>query len=129
MQQVKIYTGLFFKGRFDSGTADTFTVLEYVATDGELYTKVNVNKYEKIKKSRAEILMILEALKELKRKCKVEIHTDAAYIVNGYVNCEKQRTNKELWKIMSEMKEKHEITMVYKKENSYTQYMKKKMGV
>lgn len=129
MQEVKIYTGLFFKGRFDKGTADTFSVLEYVASDGELYTKVNTGKYEEITKSRAALLMVLDALKELKRECKVEMHTGEVYLTNGYTKCESQRTNKDLWKVMGEMTAKHEIIMVYEKENSYTQYMKKKMGV
>ena len=71
-----------------------------------------------------EMTAIIEGLKMLKEKCKVNIYSDSAYVINafhdnwidgwikkGWVNSKKEPVkNKELWEELIALNNKHDIT-------------------
>ena len=83
-----------------------------------------------------ELTAVVEALKLLKRKCKVNIYSDSAYVVNafnqkwiygwiknGWRNSEKEPVkNKELWQELYNFTKEHEITFIKVKGHSDNEY-------
>ena len=72
--------------------------------------------------NRMELRAVIEALKSLKRKCKINIYTDSMYVKNGitdwisswkqngWKNSKKQAiSNQELWQELDLLTEKHSI--------------------
>ncbi len=83
-----------------------------------------------------ELTAVIEALKLLKYKCKVNIYSDSAYVVNafnqkwiygwvknGWKNAEKEPVkNKELWQELYDFTKQHEITFIKVKGHSNNEY-------
>lgn len=88
---------------------------------GELHTTNN----------RMELKAAINALKQLNRSCKINIHTDSQYVKNGITQWiygwkkngwktsdKKPVKNAELWKELDELIQKHEITWDWVKGHS-----------
>ena len=77
--------------------------------------------------NRMELTAVIQALKALKRSCKVEITTDSKYVVDGITKGwaaswrannwrkadKKPALNTDLWEILLDETEKHECTFVW----------------
>ena len=83
-----------------------------------------------------ELTAVIEALKLLKRPCKVELYSDSAYVVNaflqnwisgwiknGWKNSNKEEVkNKELWQELINLTKVHNVTFHKVKEHSENEY-------
>ena len=83
-----------------------------------------------------ELTAVIEALKILKFKCKVNLYSDSAYVVNafnqkwiygwiknGWKNASKDPVkNKELWQELYELTKQHEVTFIKVKGHSDNEY-------
>ncbi len=83
-----------------------------------------------------ELTAVIEALKLLKFKCKVQVFSDSAYVVNafnqqwlevwqknGWKNASKEPVkNKELWEELYDLTQKHQVTFIKVKGHSDNQY-------
>ena len=83
-----------------------------------------------------ELTAVVEALKLLKFKCKVKIYSDSAYVVNAFnqkwiyswiknnwINSNKEPVkNKEIWKELYELTQKHEVEFIKVKGHSDNEY-------
>ena len=83
-----------------------------------------------------ELTAVIEALKLLKFKCKVNLYSDSAYVVNafnqkwiygwmknGWKNASKQPVkNKELWQELYELTKTHDVTFIKVKGHSDNEY-------
>lgn len=83
-----------------------------------------------------ELTAVIEALKQLKFKCKVSLYSDSAYVVNafnqkwiygwmknGWKNASKEPVkNKELWQELYELTKQHEVTFIKVKGHSDNEY-------
>ncbi len=83
-----------------------------------------------------ELTAVIEALKLLKRPCKVDLYSDSAYVVNaflqnwisgwiknGWKNSNKEEVkNKELWKELINLTNTHEVTFHKVKGHSDNEY-------
>lgn len=83
-----------------------------------------------------ELTAVVEGLKKLKEKCRVTIHTDSAYVLNGFVqgwvenwqnnnwkNANKKEVlNKELWQQLLAQVKMHEVEWVKVKGHSNDHY-------
>lgn len=78
--------------------------------------------------NRMELKAVIEALKSLKRKCKINIYTDSMYVKNGitdwinnwrqngWKNSKKQAiSNQELWQELDSLTKKHTINWFWVK--------------
>ena len=81
--------------------------------------------------NRMELKAAINALKQLNRRCKINIHTDSQYVKNGITQWiygwkkngwktsnKKPVKNAELWKELDELIQKHEITWDWVKGHS-----------
>ncbi len=83
-----------------------------------------------------ELTAALEALKLLKYPCEVELYSDSAYLINGFLNgwiynwkknnwktANKEPVkNKEIWEELYEMTQTHKITFIKVKGHSDNEY-------
>ena len=83
-----------------------------------------------------ELTAVIEALKLLKRPCKVQVYSDSAYVVNafnqkwiygwlknGWKNASKEPVkNKELWQELYELTKRHEVTFIKVKGHADNEY-------
>lgn len=83
-----------------------------------------------------ELTAVIEALKLLKFKCKVNLYSDSAYVVNafnqkwiygwlknGWKNASKEPVkNKELWQELYELTKVHDVTFIKVKGHSDNEY-------
>ena len=83
-----------------------------------------------------ELTAVIEALKLLKFKCKVNLYSDSAYVVNafnqkwiygwmknGWKNASKEPVkNKELWQELYELTKVHNVTFIKVKGHSDNEY-------
>lgn len=83
-----------------------------------------------------ELTAVIEALKLLKFKCKVQVYSDSAYVVNafnqkwimgwmknGWKNASKEPVkNKELWEELYQLTKEHEVTFIKVKGHSDNEY-------
>ena len=76
--------------------------------------------------NRMEMMAVIEALRQLKRPCKIRIVTDSNYVVKGmtqwlsgwikrnWMNSQKKPVlNKDLWKTLLDLSEPHEIEWIW----------------
>ena len=83
-----------------------------------------------------EITAVIEALKLLKYECNVKVYSDSAYVVNAFnqkwiyswiknnwINSNKEPVkNKEIWKELYELTQKHEVEFIKVKGHSDNEY-------
>lgn len=124
MSEVIIYTdGSSLSNPGKSGWA---AVLKF----NENYKEINQG-YELSTNNRMEIMACIESLKLLKLPCKVKLHTDSKYVIDGitsWIHGWKQRgwvnskrkpvENKDLWLILDEVASKHSIQWIHVKAHS-----------
>ena len=80
--------------------------------------------------NRMELTAVIEALKCLKRKSDVDLYIDSLYVKNGITSYIKKWRitdyynikNKELWKILDELSNKHNISWIWVKSHSGVYY-------
>ena len=82
--------------------------------------------------NRMELLSVIEALRALKEPCKITVHSDSAYVVNGFqqrwvenwkkngwINSQKKPVeNQDLWKALLSEMDRHQVTYVKVKGHS-----------
>lgn len=83
-----------------------------------------------------EITAVIEALKNLKRPCEVEVYSDSAYVVNafnqGWINNWQKNNwktankepvkNRELWEELYELTNRHKVEFIKVKGHSDNEY-------
>lgn len=83
-----------------------------------------------------EVTAVIEALKQLKRECQVEVYSDSAYVVNAFNNgwiynwiknnwktaSKEPVKNKELWQELYNLTKKHKVTFVKVKGHSDNEF-------
>jgi ribonuclease HI len=116
MEKVIIYTDGACSG--NPGPGGWGAVLMYKENKKEI-SGANRNTTNNI----MEITAVIEALKNLKTNCEVEVHSDSAYVVNafnskwidgwkknGWKNSKKEEVkNKELWMELDELVKKYDV--------------------
>ena len=86
--------------------------------------------------NRMELTAVIEALKKLKKPCKVNLYTDSAYVANAFLNDwigswkqngwkgsdKKEVKNKDLWLILDELTTTHNVTFIKVKGHADNEY-------
>ena len=80
--KVTLYTDGAARGNPD-GPGGYGTILQYVDGKGTLHERTYSQGYEKTTNNRMELMAVIEALRALKRPCKVVLHTDSQYVQKG----------------------------------------------
>lgn len=113
--KVVIYTDGACSG--NPGAGGWGAVLSYKGNSKEIY-----GGSENTTNNKMELTAVIEALKSLKRDCKVEIYTDSQYVKNGiteWINNWKKNNwktskkqdvlNKELWQELDSLVQQHKV--------------------
>lgn len=115
MNTVEIYTDGACKG--NPGIGGWGVLLESNGREKELYggERLTTN-------NRMELTAVIRGLQALKRRCKVELHTDSKYVQQGiteWIHSWKKRgwrtadkkpvKNEDLWKTLDELAQQHDI--------------------
>lgn len=136
MQEVNIYINTYHTGHLKHGTGTYTIVLEYITSKNIPVTKEYIENNEDTTKNRTAIKSCINALKHIIRKCKVNLYIDSLYVVRAVtgpweewlstgLNAKgKPASNLDLWQLLYDQVEKHEVKFLYQETNSYTTYMK-----
>ena len=118
LPQVKIYTdGSCLSGAKGEGGYGIIMELE-----GTNYKRYYKKGFSMTTNNRMELMAVVDALKKLKKKCKVEVLSDSKYVVDGVnkkwvFRWEKElfvdRKNADLWKEFLIEYRKHYVTMTW----------------
>lgn len=118
---VKIYTDGACKG--NPGVGGWGVLLEMNGKEKELFggERLTTN-------NRMELLAVIRALEALKRRCRVQLHTDSKYVQQGITEwihgwkkngwrtaAKKPVKNDDLWKELDELAQKHDIKWLWVK--------------
>ncbi|MEG4857121.1 ribonuclease HI [Microcoleus sp. K1-B6] len=68
--------------------------------------------------NRMELTAAIEALKALKKPCKVTLFSDSTYVVNTMAKCWKRNANQDLWEELDKLVKVHDITWLWLSRNS-----------
>ena len=129
MKKVVIYTDGACSGNPGPGGWGTILMCDDVKKEisgGEKNTTNNI----------MEITAVIEGLKLLKYPCSVEVYSDSAYVVNafnenwiagwkknGWKNSKREDVkNKELWELLDELTNIHDVTFIKVKGHSDNKY-------
>ena len=126
--KVKIYTDGAARGNPD-GPGGYGTVLEFIASKGQLHTKELSCGYKKTTNNRMELMAVIAGLEALNRPCEIELYSDSKYVVDafnqhwidGWLKKGWKRgknepvKNVDLWKRLLKAKEPHQITFIWVK--------------
>lgn len=126
--KVKIYTDGAARGNPD-GPGGYGTVLEFIDSKGQLYTKELSCGYKKTTNNRMELMAVIAGLEALNRPCEIELYSDSKYVVDafnqhwidGWLKKGWKRgknepvKNVDLWKRLLKAKEPHQITFIWVK--------------
>lgn len=129
MDEVTIYTDGACSG--NPGKGGWGAVLIY----GDIEKQIS-GASENTTNNQMELTAPIEALKLLKRPCKVTLYSDSAYLINGFTQGwiynwqrngwktadKKDVKNKELWVQIYEFTQKHQITWIKVKGHSDNKY-------
>ena len=76
--------------------------------------------------NRMELTAVIQALRQLKRPCRIKVYSDSSYVVKGmtewlpgwikrnWVNSQKKPVlNKDLWEILSDLTKPHEVEWIW----------------
>lgn len=112
---VRMYTDGACKG--NPGVGGWGALLEFGGREKELYggERLTTN-------NRMELTAVIRGLQALKRRCKVEVHTDSKYVQQGiteWIHSWKKRgwrtadkkpvKNDDLWKMLDELAQQHDV--------------------
>lgn len=129
MKRVTIYTDGACSG--NPGNGGWGAILKYGEHEKELS-----GFEESTTNNRMELRAAIEALKSLKEKCEVDLYSDSAYLVNGFLkdwignwksngwmNAQKEEVkNIELWKELDRLNSFHNITWIKVKGHSDNEF-------
>ncbi len=129
MKLVEIYTDGACSG--NPGPGGWGAILKY----GDIEKEISGYE-ENTTNNRMELIAAIEALKLLKRPCRVHLYSDSAYLVNafnnnwvqqwnknGWINAKRDEVkNKGLWQQLLELSRIHEITWIKVKGHSDNEY-------
>ena len=138
LQQVTVYIDTSFKGKLNAGTGTFSYVIEYIASDNQMYTIEDVVEYTGTTKNRIAVLAVIEALNRLRKTCDITLYINSQYVVeaveqkwiqewiaNNWNNKNgEQVKNKDLWKKIAEYTIKHIVKFEFLKESNYAGCMK-----
>ncbi|MEG4455915.1 RNase H family protein [Microcoleus sp. N9_A1] len=68
--------------------------------------------------NRMELTAAIEALKALKKPCKVTLFSDSTYVVNTMSKNWKRNANQDLWEELDKLAKVHEVTWLWLSRNS-----------
>jgi len=68
--------------------------------------------------NRMELTAAIEALKALKKPCKVTLFSDSTYVVNTMAKSWKRNANQDLWEELDKLAKVHEVTWLWLARNS-----------
>ncbi|MEG4044575.1 RNase H family protein [Microcoleus sp. Pol17_C1] len=68
--------------------------------------------------NRMELTAAIEALKALKKPCKVTLFSDSTYVVNTMAKGWKRNANQDLWEELDKLAKIHEVTWIWLARNS-----------
>lgn len=129
MKKVEIYTDGACSG--NPGDGGWGAILKYGGHEKE------ISGFEpNTTNNRMELLAAIKALESLKEPCIVDLYSDSAYLVNGFledwvgkwksngwINSKKEDVkNKELWKILDALNSKHKINWIKVKGHADNEY-------
>ena len=119
MKEYLIYTdGAYSSLRNQGGIA--FTILD---GDKEICTKFKT--FKNTTNNRMELLSVIYALKMFKTKVTVTIISDSQYVVKGYNDNWSKNKNSDLWAILLELIDKHDVTLTWTKGHAKNKYNEK----
>ena len=132
MKNIKIYTD--GACSFNPGPGGWGAVLIYSGREKEISGFVDSTT-----NNRMELLAVIQALKNLKEKCSIEIYTDSAYVCNAFNNnwitdwqlnrwrtsAKKEVLNQDLWKELLDCTIPHKIKWIKVKGHSDNKYNNK----
>lgn len=120
LPQVTIYTDGACKG--NPGPGGWGALLLYQGSNGVMEKEIYGGEPETTN-NRMELMAVIEALKLLKKPCRVDLHMDSVYVKhgmeewmdnwkrNGWRTAQKKPVkNQELWQQLDEQRQRHHIT-------------------
>ena len=120
--KVIVYTDGSSRG--NPGPGGYGAVLRYTAPSGKLHTLELSRGYDRTTNNRMEMTALLEALRQLKEPCAIDLYSDSKYVIDslqkgwargwrarGWKKADKSPAlNPDLWAPLLAESEKHEIT-------------------
>ena len=120
---VKIFTDGAARGNPD-GPGGYGTILQYIDSKGVLHEREYSQGYVRTTNNRMEMTALLEALRQLKEPCAIDLYSDSKYVIDslqkgwakgwrarGWKKADKSPAlNPDLWAPLLAESEKHEIT-------------------
>jgi ribonuclease HI len=120
LKEINLYTDGASSG--NPGPGGYGVILKYLDKEKELS-----GGFRKTTNNRMELMAVIEGLKSLKEKCKVNIHSDSKYIVDaveqewiykwkslGWKRNKRQKLlNPDLWKVLFDLLQKHEVKLFW----------------
>lgn len=136
MMLVKIYVYQTIKG---PGTkSGSYTYILETEIKGKTATLSKTDILEPMTENKAELTILLEALKRLRASCDVEIIGTSEYVKQGFENWidgwiesdwknarGKDVANKEQWQQLAEYMKNYSIAISTEKDHAYSQWMQK----
>jgi len=125
MDDVTIYTDGSSRG--NPGPGGYGAVLLYVDGTGTTHRKELSCGYRRTTNNRMELMGVIAALEALRRPCRVEVHSDSQYVVNGFEKrwvqgwqakgwktaAKKPVKNVDLWKRLLDAMSGHEVSWTW----------------
>lgn len=145
LKKVTIYSDGACKGNPD-GPGAYASIIQYVDDAGQMHEKELCEGFENATNNRMELLGVINALKELKTSCEVEVVTDSNYVVKAFnehwidswiknnfrIGTKNEVKNIDLWKELLELIKNHKMKWTWVKghdghpENSRCDHMASK---
>ena len=129
MKKIIIHTDGGCRG--NPGVGGWGVVIEYTDKSNKAHKKTLKGGEKETTNNRMELTAAIKALSAIKQKCKVELYTDSKYVqqgisqwiaswkLKGWKNAAKKPVkNKDLWVILDELVQKHEVSWHWVKGHS-----------
>ena len=139
MTEVNIYTQTSFKGPRKQDGAVTFILETETGKGPATLQKTLILQNETA--NRAELRALIEAVKHMRKKCRIKVYTDSRYVAAGYTagwikrwkenewktTAGKEVKNAEDWKELDQLTEGQELEFNVGQSHQYRQWMKREV--
>ena len=136
MQEVNIYINVSHTGHLKKGKGAYSIVLEFYNSSGNMITREYIDGLKNTTLNRVTIKACIAALEYLIKQCKVNLTINSEHVVRAvnegrwiqWIDTGKNAKgqpakNMDLWQLLLEQVDKHDVIFNYAETNPYTAYM------